>query len=305
MSLAIENRRPLADDALALSLAGLFVVLWSTGFIGGKFGLPYAGPFTFLTLRFALALAMLVPLLLIWQTPWPQSWRDVGHMAVAGLLLNIGCLGGCFYAMSLGLPSAVVAVIGGLQPLLTAMFAGVFLGERVRVRQWLGLGLGFVGIVMLLSDKISLGSAPPVAIVAAFAGLTGITATTLYQKRFCTGIPVRSGAAIQLAAALVVTLPLGLAMDGLAVHWTDEFVLALLWLAGLSIGVMILLWVLVRRGAASKVSSLFYLTPPTTALMGWAFFGERFGTLALLGMAIVVIGVALATREQPAAKTAS
>ena len=306
MSVALENRPAATVDALALTMAGAFVVLWSSGFIGAKFGVPYAGAFTFLTLRFWLALALLLPALVLWRTPWPQSWADAGHMAVAGILLNVGCLGGCFYAISLGLPSAIVAVIGGLQPLLTGVVAGTLLGERVSARQWLGLSLGFAGIVMVLSDKLTLGSAPPLAIVTAFLGLLGITGATLYQKRFCTGIPLRSGAAIQLAASSMITFPIALAMDGFAVHWTGEFVLALLWLAGgLSIGALMLLWALVRRGAASKVSSLFYLTPPTTAVMGWAFFGERFGTLALIGMTVVVIGVALATRQQPAVKTAS
>ncbi len=306
MTLALERPRIAEADHTTLAMAAAFVVLWSSGFIGAKLGLPYAGPFTFLTLRFLLAEAVLLPALVIWRAAWPQTWRDTAHIAVTGLLLNCGCLGFSFYAISLGLPGAIVAVIGGLQPLLTGIFAGFFLGERVSGRQWLGLGLGFGGIVLVLSDKLSLGDAPHLAVVAAFIGLLGITAATIYQKRFCAKVPVRSGAAIQLAASAALTLPLGLFMEGFAVHWTGEFVFALLWLSiALSLGALMLLWALVKRGAASKVSSLFYLTPPTTAVMGWAVFGERFGALALMGMAVVVAGVALATREQPAAKPAS
>lgn len=306
MSVALENRPAATGDLTTAAMAGAFVFLWSSGFIGAKSGLPYAGPFTLLSLRFLLAVALLVPILLIWRTPWPSSWRDAFHIAVAGLLLNVGCLGGCFYAISIGLPGAITAMIGGLQPLLTGILAGAFLGERVSARQWLGLVLGFAGIVLVLSDKLGLAGAPPQAVVSAFLGLGGITLATLYQKRFCGNIPLRSGAAIQLVAALMITVPVGLLVEGFAVRWTTELVLTLLWLAGaLSIVSLILLWALVRRGAASKVSSLFYLTPPTTAVMGWLFFDERFGALALIGMAVVVAGVALATREQPAAKTAS
>jgi drug/metabolite transporter (DMT)-like permease len=302
MSLVIDRRSFAPSDATTVAMAAAFVVLWSSGFIGAKYGVPHAGAFTLLTLRFLLAAAILLPALFIWRAPWPRSLRDTGHIAVAGLLLNVGCLGGCVYAISLGLPAAIVAVIGGLQPLLTGILAGAVLGERVSARQWLGLGLGFGGVVLVLSDKLSLGSAPPQAIAAAFIGLAGLTLATLYQKRFCANVPLRSGAAIQLTAAAAVTLPLGIALEGFTVDWGAELVLVLIWLAvGLSIGALMLLWALVKRGAAAKVSSLFYLTPPTTALMGWLLFDERFGAIALAGMAVVVAGVALATREQPAA----
>jgi drug/metabolite transporter (DMT)-like permease len=307
MSIAVENRRAANQDYLTAAMSAAFVFLWSSGFIGAKFGLPSAGTFTFLAIRFLLASALLVPFLIFLRTPWPSSWRDAGHIAVSGLLLNIGCLGSCFYAMSLGLPGGIVAVIGGLQPLLTGVLAAYLLREDVDARQWLGLGLGFAGVVAVLSDRLSLGSAPASAIGFAFFGLICITVATLYQKRFCANVPLRSGAAIQLGASAVACLPAAMLLEGFSVQWSPELVLALLWLAGpLSLGALTLLWALVRRGAASKVSSLFYLTPPITALMGWLFFGDRLGVIALVGMAVVVAGVALAAQQnQPAAPRAT
>jgi drug/metabolite transporter (DMT)-like permease len=298
MSIAVENRRAASQDYLTAAMSAAFVFLWSSGFIGAKFGLPSAGVFTFLAMRFLLASALLVPFLILLRTPWPSSWRDAGHIAVSGLLLNIGCLGSCFYAMSLGLPGGIVAVIGGLQPLLTGILAAHLLREDVDARQWLGLGLGFAGVVAVLSDRLSLGTAPASAIGFAFFGLVCITLATLYQKRFCANVPLRSGAAIQLGASALFCLPAAMLVEGFSVQWSPELVLALLWLAGpLSLGALTLLWALVRRGAASKVSSLFYLTPPITALMGWLFFGDRLGVVALIGMAVVVAGVALATQQ--------
>jgi drug/metabolite transporter (DMT)-like permease len=304
MSLAIENRRVATADFATAAMAAAFVVLWSSGFIGAKLGLPYAGAFTFLALRFLLASALLLPFVLLWQAPLPRSWGDAAHIAFSGILLNCGCLGGCFYAISLGLPAGIVAVIGGLQPLLTGILAATFLRERVTAGQWIGLVLGFAGVVLVLSDRLSVGNAPTIAVVFAFLGLSSITLATIYQKRFCTNVPLWSGAAIQLTTSAVIMLAAGVLMEGFTVRWSGELAVALLWLAvALSIGALTLLWALVKRGAASKVSSLFYLTPPTTAVMGWLFFGERFGAAGLLGMAVVVAGVALATRErnQPAA----
>jgi drug/metabolite transporter (DMT)-like permease len=298
MSMTAGMRREAAEDYLTGAMSAAFVVLWSSGFIGAKLGLPSAGAFTFLALRFLMASALLVPFLFLLRTPWPSSWRDTAHIAVSGVLLNVGCLGSCFYALSLGLPAAIVAVIGGLQPLLTGILASYLLGEDIQRRQWLGLGLGFAGVVLVLSDKISLGNVPAAATGFAFFGLVCITLATLYQKRFCTNVPLRSGAAIQLGVSAAVCLPFALLLEGLQVQWSTEFVLALLWLAGpLSLGALTLLWLLVRRGAASKVSSLFYLTPPVTAVMGWLFFGDRLGAIALIGMAVVVAGVALATQQ--------
>lgn len=298
MSLATHSPRTAANDLLTAAMPAAFVFLWSSGFIGAKLGMPYTEPFTFLALRFLLAAAILLPFLVLLRTPWPRSWADAGHITATGLLLNVGCLGSCFYALSLGLPGAIIAVIGGLQPLLTGILASTLLGERVTARQWLGLFLGFGGVVLVLSDKLSLAGAPPLAIGAAFMGLAAITAATLYQKRFCADVPLRSGAAIQFVTSSALILPIAMFAEDFTVRWTGEFIFALLWLSiALSIGALSLYWLLVKRGAASKVTSLFYLTPPTTAVMGWLAFGEQFGTAALIGMAIAVAGVALATRE--------
>ncbi len=307
MSIALESRRASAQNTITVAMSVAFVFLWSSGFIGAKFGLSSVGAFTFLALRFLLAGALLVPFLILLRTPWPSSWRDTVHIAVSGMLLNVGCLGSSFYAMSLGLPGGIVAVIGGLQPLLTGILAAYLLREQVDGRQWLGLGLGFGGVVMVLSDKLSLGNAPFSAVALAFLALVCITLATLYQKRFCANVPLRSGAAIQLGVSALACLAVAFPAEGFAVEWSTVLVGALLWLAGpLSLGALTLLWLLVRRGAASKVSSLFYLTPPITALMGWLFFGDRLGVVALIGMAVVVAGVALATQQnQPATPKAT
>ena len=298
MSLAVEGRQAAIQDYATAAMSAAFVFLWSTGFMGAKYGLPFAGVFTFLSLRFLLASALLVPFLLLLRTPRPSSWRDTGHMAISGLMLNVGCLGGGFYAMSLGLPGGIVAVIGALQPLLTGILASYLLREDVDGRQWLGLGLGFAGVVMVLSDRLSLNSAPFAATVFAFLGLISITVATLYQKRFCANVPLRSGAAIQLGVSALACLGPAFLLEGFEAQWTMQLLGALLWLAGpLSLGALTLLWLLIRRGAASKVSSLFYLVPPVTAAMGWLLFDERLGAIALTGMAVVVAGVALATQQ--------
>jgi drug/metabolite transporter (DMT)-like permease len=298
MSLSVESRPAAFTNFAAAAMPLTFVFLWSTGFIAAKLALPHTGPLTLVALRFLIAAALLIPLVILWRAPWPASWRDVGHIAVTGVLVNCLALGGGAFALSLGLPTAIAALIGGLQPMLTGVLAGPALGEKVSNRQWLGLGLGFAGLVLVLSDKLSLQYAPPLAIVGAFAALIGMTVATLYQKRFCANMPLRSGAAIQFTAASAIMLPIAILAEGLAVEWTPVFALTLGWLAGgLSLGALTLFWILVRRGAAAKVSSLFYLTPPVTAVMGWLTFNERLGLLALIGMIVVSAGVILATRQ--------
>ena len=182
--------------------------------------------------------------------------------------------------------------------MLTAVLAGPTLGESVSNRQWLGLGLGLAGLVIVLSDKLSLNNAPALSIVAAFISLTGMTVATLYQKRFCANMPLRSGAVIQFTAAAMVMVPLAILFEGFAADWTPQLMLGVAWLVvGLSLGALTVFWILVRRGGAAEVASLFYLVPPITALMGWLVFDERLGVLALIGMAVVALGVLLATRQ--------
>lgn len=304
MTLPLESRERALADFAAVAMPLAFVFLWSTGYIAAKLALLHTGPLTMVALRMLLAAALLLPLVILWRAPWPRAWAEVGHIAVTGVLVNCVALTAGPFSMQLGAPAALVALIGGLQPILTGVLAGPALGERVSGGQWLGLSLGFAGLVLVLSDKLSVNNAPPLAIVAAFLCLVAMTIATLYQKRFCANMPLRSGAAIQFTTSAAVMLPLAIAFEGMAADWTAELMLGIAWLVGgLSLGALTVFWILVRRGAAAKVASLFYLTPPITAVMGWLVFDERLGVPALIGMAIVAFGVLLATRQgtQPAA----
>lgn len=278
-------------------MPAVFVLLWSTGFIGAKLGLPHAEPFTFLAIRFALVVAILAGVAVATRAPWPADRRLVGHLAVSGLLVHAVYLGGVFAAIHRGLPSGLTALVVGLQPLLTAVAAGRLLGERVSPRQWLGFGLGLVGVAMVLSTRLTgvrLDGFGWDALAFALAALLGITAGTLYQKRFCTGMDLRTGTVVQYLAALAGCLPAALLFETMAVEWAGEFVFALGWLVlVLSMGAISLLMTLIRLGEAARVASFFYLVPPVTAVMAWALFNEELSPLALAGMGVAVAGVAL------------
>jgi drug/metabolite transporter (DMT)-like permease len=279
-------------------IPALFVLLWSTGFIGARLGLPHAGPLTFLSVRYGLAAGLLVVIALIMRAPWPKTLTDAMHFAIAGLLVHGVYLGGVFIGISLGIEAGLSALIVSLQPLLVAVLAGVLLGERVSALQWSGLMLGFAGVALILFHKLGGGIADVLGVVATVAALLGITAGTLYQKRYGAGMDLRTGTAIQFAASGLATVPFALLFEHGGIVWSGEFVFALVWLVFvLSLGAISLLYVLIRRGAASSVSSLFFLVPPCTALIAWPLFGERLGPTALLGMALTLAGVIMATRS--------
>ncbi|NBC32044.1 MAG: EamA family transporter [Alphaproteobacteria bacterium] len=302
---------PTRAQPQALMLAampGLFVLLWSTGFIGARLGLPYAEPLTFLALRFALVVVLFALAMAAWRVPWP-GLRAGRHEAVTGVLLHSGYLGAVFAAIDHGLPAALAALIVGLQPLLTGAVSGPLLGEQVSPRQWLGLALGLAGVAIVLSEKLAAGGEQmftgfgPEAVGLALVGLVAITAGTLYQKRHGGGLDWRPAALAQYGAALLVTGGLALAFETNRITWHPDFVIALAWLVVvLSIGAVGLLMLLIRRGAAARVASLFYLVPPCTAVVAWLLFDERFGLVALAGMAVTVAGVALVV-ARPAART--
>lgn len=274
----------------------LFVFLWSTGFLGAKFGLPHADPLAFLFVRYLLVIALMTSIALLFAAPWPRDRRQWFHIGVSGLLVHALYLGGVFIAIGSGLPAGITALIVGLQPLLTATLAGRLLGETVLPRQWAGLALGFAGVALVVAQKLESGIAPA-ALWPAFAALLGITAGTLYQKRFAPHFDWRSGSVAQFLPSAVVTGVIVLATDSYRIEWTGEFVFALGWLVlVLSVGAISLLNWLIRHGSAVNVASLFYLTPPTTALLAWLLFGETLGALALVGMALAVTGVYLARR---------
>lgn len=278
-------------------MPALFVVLWSTGFIASKAGLPFAEPMTFLVARFAFVTVAMLAVALVVRAPWPASWREVGHIAVVGLLMHACYLGGVFAAIYHGMPSGLAALIVGLQPVLTATIVGPLLGDRVSARQWLGFVLGLCGVALVLWNKLAIDSAGLVAIGFAVLALVGITLGTLYQKRFSAFADLRSGAVIQYAAAGLAVAIFAVQFETMHIDWTPQFIAALAWLSlPLSLGAVSLLYILIRRGAAAKVASLFYLVPPVTALMAWALFNETLGPVALAGMAVTAVGVALVQR---------
>jgi drug/metabolite transporter (DMT)-like permease len=274
----------------------LFVVLWATGFVGAKLGLPHAEPLTFLLIRYALVLVLMSLIALAMRAPWPRGARQWLHIGTAGLLLHGVYLGGVFMAISKGLPAGVTSLVVGMQPLLTAVGAGWLLGETVMRRQWLGLALGFVGVGLVVSGKLGNGFGLA-ALWPALAALLAITAGTLYQKKFCPRFDWRTGAVAQFLPTALVTAMVAALTESFHVDWVPEFFFALGWLVlVLSVGAISLLNILIRSGSAVNLASLFYLVPPCTAVIAWALFDERLSGMALVGMALAVGGVYLARK---------
>ncbi len=281
------------EDFAVFAAPGMFVVLWASGFIGAKFGLPYAEPMTFLSLRMAAAVGLLAVVIALTRPKWPDR-TGFFHSAIAGSLVH-GCyLGGVFAAIENGISAGLIALIVSLQPVLTSTLANRWLGERVLPRQWLGLLLGIVGVYLIVRENVAAGDIKPAAWAFATLALTGITIGTLYQKRFGGGIDWRPALFLQYLTADVLFIIAAFLFETRVVHWTPQFVFALAWLVLLlSFGAVWLLYFLIRRSAATRVVSFMYLTPPVTALMAWLLFGERLALLGLLGMAICVAGVFL------------
>lgn len=273
----------------------LFVLLWSTGFIGAKYGLPYAEPFSFLALRLLIACALLAPAIVLLKKPWPTR-PQIRHAAVAGVLLHASYLGGVFWAIKAGMPAAVAALIVGLQPICTAVLARAVLGEEVGVRRWAGLALGLGGVVLVVGSRMQtgIGDVSLPALFSTLVALTGITLGTVYQKRFGGETPLLSGTLVQYAASGTVLAVLAFTLETRTFSWTPTFIFALAWLVlVLSFGAVLLLLWLLGQSAALSVSSLFYLVPVVTALEAFFLFGERLGGAAYSGMLVAVLGVAL------------
>ena len=276
---------------LAPAFPLLFVVLWSTGFIGARLGLPHSEPLTFLFVRYLLVVALLLALALLSKAPWPARAMDWFHIGVAGLLIHGIYLGGVFIAISMGLPAGVAALVAGLQPLLVAVGAGLFLRETVVPRQWLGLVLGLAGVALVLENKLGTGFELQ-ALLPCLISLMSITCGNLYQKRFCPQFDWRTGAVAQFVPTVVFTGMAAALTETLRIDWVPDMVFAMGWLVlVLSLGAVSLLNWLIRNNNAVNVASLFYLVPPCTALVAWLLFGESFAGTALVGMGLVVWGV--------------
>jgi drug/metabolite transporter (DMT)-like permease len=289
---------PGSESFMARIAPGLFVVLWSSGFIGAKYGLPYAEPLTFLAVRMALGATLFAAIVIATRPLWPSGTLLL-HSAVTGLLAQGLYLGGVFVSIHLGLPAGLSALITGLQPILTSTLASRWLGERVGLRQWAGLGLGALGVYLVVAGRVEIGGTLPAAWTAIAAALIGITVGTLYQKRYCAGVDLRINVMMQLTAAQVVFIPGALLFETRDVAWTVDFLFALGWLVlVMSFGANLVLYWLVRRQAATQVASLFYLTPAVTALMAWVLFGERLDVLSIVGMVACAVAVLLVNVRQ-------
>jgi drug/metabolite transporter (DMT)-like permease len=287
-------------------LAWFFVTVWGSGYLASKVGLQYAPPFTFLTLRFAFGVLLVVPLALLARPVWPRG-RLLGHVMVAGLLMHAVNLGGSHYSQYLGMSAGITALVLGLQPLATALIAAPLLHERLRGAQWLGVALGLIGVALVVWHKIDVRAITWPALAAVTISLAAITAGTLYQRIFCPAVDLRAAGVVQFIATLAVLAPLAVVVEGFPVRWSWPMVAAIVFLVVLaSILAVNALHTLMRRGQATRVTSLLYLTPIIAVALEWLMFDVRPTLLTALGIAVTCAGVALvAWRPSPPAGTAA
>jgi len=292
------------NTAWIKAMPAVFVLIWSTGFIVARYGMPYAPPFTFLLWRYFFSILCFLPWIVLARVAWPMERKQFLHLAVTGMLMHAGYLGGVWAAVKAGMGSGLSALIVGIQPVLTAIWLSAMASgggqHHVTRRQWLGLLLGFVGLVMVVSRKFVQGTpldhVTPQNMAWAVMALLAITTGTLYQKRFVKPCDVRTANTVQLTAAAAVTIPLAwLEPEGM--QWNGQLMGAMAWsVLGLTLGGSSLLYLLIQRGAAATVASLMYLVPPTTAFIAWVLFGEQITALTLVGTAITAVGVSLVVR---------
>jgi drug/metabolite transporter (DMT)-like permease len=282
---------------LAITIAPVvFVLLWSTGFIGARYGLPYIEPLTFLAVRMAFVVVLMAGIAFIGGARFPSK-PEISHSIAAGAMVHGLYLGGVFVAISQGVPAGISALIPGLQPILISTIANRFMGETVTRVQWLGLALGLVGVVLVLHDRDIVMAGSPLGWVASFLSLIGITLGTLYQKRYCGGIDWRAGNLVQYVGAGVLFTIGAFAFETRVIHWNGELIFALAWLVlVLSIAAVGLMYWLIRRSPATGFASLFYLVPAVTALFAYVLFGERLDAMSVVGMLVCAAGVVLANR---------
>ena len=284
------------NSALVWSMPWVFVLIWSTGFIVARYAMPHAPPMKFLAFRFGFSICCFLAWISFARVTWPNVRLQYLHLGVVGVLMHAGYLGGVWVAVKSGMGAGLSSLIVGLQPVLTAIWLSST-GAQVSRQQWLGLALGFAGLTLVVSEKIGLGGEADLFNLGfALLALISITVGTLYQKRFVMACDVRSASAVQLLAALAVTLPLAL-LEKEAMHWNGELMLAMAWsVLVLTLGGSSLLYLLIQRGAATQVTSLLYLVPPTTAVLAWTLFNEPITLFILMGTALTAIGVSLVVK---------
>jgi drug/metabolite transporter (DMT)-like permease len=285
---------------LLRAMPWVFVLIWSTGFIVARYGMPYSPPLTFLAVRYALSVACFAAWIFWARAAWPKGIRQWQHLGISGVLMHAGYLGGVWAAVKAGIGAGTVSLLVGLQPVLTAIWMAVAVSggtAKTSRNQWLGLLLGLGGLTLVVWRKLGVGEINVQNLSLALLALVSITAGTLYQKRFVERCDVRTANTVQLAAALLVTLPLAW-LETEAIQWHPHFMAAMAWsVLVLTLGGSSLLYLLIQRGAATQVTSLLYLVPPCTALMAWALFGESLTWLMLAGMALTVAGVSMVVRS--------
>jgi drug/metabolite transporter (DMT)-like permease len=283
--------------SLNIVIAPLFVLIWSTGFVIARLAMPYVEPATFLSWRFAGVLAAMAALSLVWKMTWPSK-SQIKHIAIAGILLQFGYLMGVWFAVRLGMTAGLVAIIVGLQPILTAWFAA-WISEKVSPRQWIGLAFGFAGVALVVAEKISFVPIPLVSYLLAFIALLSITFGTLYQKKYCPVFDLRAGSLIQFSVSAVICFFCMYFFESGEMVWNASVIGALLWsIFPISIGSISLLFMMIRKGAATKVTSFLYLVPPCTAIMAWMLFDEPFTALMAIGLGLTMTGVVLVNSRQ-------
>lgn len=284
------------QDRLVLAMPAVFVLIWSTGFIVARFGMPQSPPMKFLAFRYAFSVLCFLAWATAARVKMPASRVQVKHLTVTGMLIQAGYLGGVWSAVKLGMGAGLTALLVGLQPVLTAYWISSR-GGSVSARQWSGLALGFAGLALVVWEKLGIGEITGLNFALAVGALLSITVGTLYQKRFVAPCDVRAAGLVQMCAAFVITLPLAL-LETESMHWNGQLIGAMAWsVLALTLGGSSLLYLLIQRGAATAVTSLMYLVPPCTALMAWLLFGEAITTFTVLGMALAAVGVSLVVRS--------
>jgi drug/metabolite transporter (DMT)-like permease len=269
----------------------LFVALWSTGFVGAKYGLPYADPFIFLAIRVLIAAVILFAVAAIMKSPIAIGASAIRRSSLIGFFLHACYLGGVFFSISKGLPAGVAAVVTSLQPVLVSLLAVKVLGEQLRKRQVVGLILGLIGVVLVLAPSLE-RSIPITGVIGILVALVGSTTATLLQKKIGSGVPLIAGTAYQYLASGLVLAIAAMVTSGTHIQWSGKFITAFIWLiAVLSVGAILLLLWLLNQGSAASVSSLFYLIPPATALEAFFLFGEKVNTQGFIGIGITAVGV--------------
>ncbi len=290
----------LASPTFIRAAPAVFVFLWSTGYVGARFGLPYADPLTFTAVRFAIVIGLLALLVRVRGRELPREPLMYLHLAVSGMLIHACFVGGVYYAIDAGVDISIAALIAGTQPLLTAIIAVTLLRESLRSIQWAGFALGFAGLALVVFKSVATDALSWSGLGACFLALGGITFGTLYQKRFVVGIDLMAGSLVQFCAALIPCALWAVAFEERHIEWNLTVVATLAWLCiTMSIGAISLLLMLIRNGAAARVSSLFYLVPPVTALQGYLLFGEQLSPAQIAGILLAACGVALINRSNP------